>query len=339
MKAHAFALPTALLAAALIGGCGDASIGAAGETTTVTRAGEALTLTPHIDVQGIGEVFETVQLDHLDFDAELFVLPTDNKSNHPGAVVSIRVTVEDGEAHTEALDGDLVLEEAGRYRVLLRIDPSEDGVSVNVDGQVIDPQAVARSKGTAEPAPIAADDDGEGEGDGEPAPTPAEPAPTPAEPAPTPAEPAPTPAEPAPTPAEPAPTPADDPWGDAGEAYEPLPGGGGDAPSSEPAPTPAEPAPTAARGKGGEAGIDPGDSTGSGAAVSVSSRASFEFYVGVVEIETDDRELTITWDVSAWLRDLLAEPLGIAPEAAAETTNGVPGAFHDIAAAFQLIAH
>lgn len=314
MKAHA--LP--LLAAALLStACGDETTGPAGEATAVTRADEALALAPRVDVRGIDAVFATLLLERLDFDAELFVMPTENRNDHPGAVAAIRVIVQDGQATTESLDGDLVLDKAGRYRVLLRIDPSEDGVSVNVDGQVTDAESVARGKGVLEPAPVAADDDGESEGDDEPAPTPA---------------------EPAPTPAEPAPTPADDPWGQAGEAYEPLPGEPGQAPHSEPAPTPAEPAPTAARAKPGQPGIDPGDSRESGARISVSSRASFEFYVGVVEIETDDTELVITWDVSGWLRELLAEPLGIAPEPADDAGSDVPGAFHDIAAAFQLIA-
>lgn len=332
MKAHALA-PLALMLCATLVACGDETHPDGVADPHPAAGGEsALTLTPRIDVQGIGDVFETLHLAHLDFDAELFVLPTDNRNAHPGAVVAIRVNVDDEVASTESLDGDLALEHAGRYRVLLRIDPSEDGVSVKVDGEVVDPGAYTRNK--AEPAPIAADDSGGGgEGDDD------EPAPTPAEPAPTPAEPAPTPAEPAPTPSEPAPTPADDPWGEAGDAFEPIPGGEqGGPPRSEPAPTPAEPAPTPARAKADQPGIDPGDTRSAGATVSVSSRASYEFYVGVVEIETDDSELVITWDVSAWLRDLLAEPLGIAPGVDEAADPGVPGAFHDIAATFQLIA-
>lgn len=283
MKAHALA-PLALMLCATLVACGDETHpDGVADPHPAAGAASALTLTPRIDVQGIGDVFETLHLAHLDFDAELFVLPTDNRNVHPGAVVAIRVNVDDGVASTESLDGDLALEHAGRYRVLLRIDPSEDGVSVKVDGEVVDPGTYTRNK--AEPAPIAADDSGEGDDD-----------------------------EPAPTPAEPAPTPA------------------------EPAPTPAEPAPTPARAKAGQPGIDPGDTRSAGATVSVSSRASYEFYVGVVEIETDDSELVITWDVSAWLRDLLAEPLGIAPEVEEAADPGVPGAFHDIAATFQLIA-
>lgn len=267
MKASTLA-PIAALLAASLAGCGEvAPPPPVGDEAAIADEHGALLLAPRIDVQGLDDVFETLALDHLDFDAELFVLPTDNRSAHPGAVVAIRVAVDDGVARTESLDGLLELDAAGRYRVLLRIDPSEDGVSVNVDGAVDESPAVARAKGIAEPAPIAAD--------------------------------------------------------------------GGD---DEPAPTPAEPAPTPARGKADQPGIDPGATRGSGAPISVSSRASFEFFVGVVEIERGDTELVITWDVRTWLRELLAEPLGIAPEAEGDAATGVPGAFADFAAHFQLIA-
>lgn len=189
-----------MLAGALLGlaGCGD--VDRDDPTTlptdpTFATADGPLSLAPRVDVRGIEDVFDVLEVTHLSFDAELFVLPVDPSSANPGTVVTLRVEVADGEAHTEALGGEVMLETDGRYRVLLRIAPLDDGISVNVDGAFAGPEA---ERNKAEPAPTPA----------EPAPTPAEPAPTPAEPAPTPAEPAPTPAEPAPTPAEPAPTPA-----------------------------------------------------------------------------------------------------------------------------------
>lgn len=304
---------TLMLAGALLGlaGCGDVDRDGTAphptDPTLITESGP-LSLAPRVDVRGVEDVFDVLEVTRLRFDAELFVLPEESNADNTGAVVTLAVDVADGEAVTELVDGDLTLAADGRYRVLLRIAPLDDGISVNVDGAFAAPEPVR--------------------GKGEPAPTPAEPAPTPAEPAPTPAEPAPTPAEPAPTPAEPG-------WGHSGDDFEPCDTPG--LPSAEPAPTPAEPAPTPARTKEGLPGVDPGDTRDSGAPVSVSSREAYEFYVGVVEILPGDTELVITWDVRPWLRSLLADPLGITVE---ETDDipGAPGAFQGLGAQFLLIA-
>lgn len=302
----------ALLLTGLVG-CGDVEPGPAGEGEITAIAAESgpLALDPRVDVLGVEDVFDVLEVTHLGFDAELFLLPIDNGTDNPGAVATIRVDFVDGEAHTEAVDGALDLEAAGKYRVLLRIAPLDDGVSVDIHGAFAGPES-GRLKGDDE-----------------------EPAPTPAEPAPTPAEPAPTPAEPAPTPAEPAPTPADGGWGD-GDPYEPIPKDGPGLPSAEPAPTPAEPAPTPARAKDGEPAFDPGVTSAAGAPVSIASREAYEFYVGVVDVLPGDTELVITWDVRQWLRDLLAEPLGIDVEDTAP--DPIPGAFVPLGAQFQLIA-
>ena len=208
------------------------------------------------------------------FNAQVFVLPERLDDGLIGDAVPLRYDFNEGIAQSVAVERDLVLPNPGNYRVLLRVEPADDGVSLNVSGAFGAPEAVAREKGE---------------------------------------EPAPTTAEPAPTTAEPAPTAADGTEGE-GEANEPAPttadsADSDDAPSSEPAPTTAEPAPTTARNKGDT--FDPGTTEEAGERLFYTSREAFEFYAGVVTVTAESRELVVTWDVRPWLRLVLSEPLGI----------------------------
>ncbi|MCB9524388.1 MAG: hypothetical protein H6702_13600 [Myxococcales bacterium] len=299
------------LAAVAALGCGEtdavappsgASAGAAGPQHT---AAGALVLAPDVRLVGLGDIFDQLQVTHLSFDAELFLLP---EGDGDPASVAVRYTFDDEDGPSTRLLADpLSLTEPGRYQLLVRIRPNaDDGVAVRVAGAVDGELAavVARAKDDAEPAPTPA----------EPAPTPAEPAPTPADDPDGPQEPAPTPAEPAPTPAEPAPTPASDPA----------------APVDEPAPTPAEPAPTPAREAGDEPAPTPAREKGDGPVaggdgretVFVRSTSAHEFFAGTVEVDAADRTLVVTWDARRWLRSMLAQPLGL--DRSAEPVEQVP---------------
>ncbi|MCB9538037.1 MAG: hypothetical protein H6704_17425 [Myxococcales bacterium] len=242
---------SALLALA---GCGDedaAISGRAGSAAPVdgpaSAAESKLVLTPRVELIGLGDVFDALRVTRLAFTAEVFLLPEEVGAG-VGDAVDIRFDFEDGVADTATLQRDLHLDAPGRYRILLRLyAPDAETASVEVQGTVLDAEAIARNKAD----------------------------------------------EPAPSPAEPAPSPADE--------------------ADEPAPSPAEPAPSPARQKPDDdpAGLRPGELLPEGQPVDVALRRSFEFYAGTVEVTDGDRELVVTWDIRAWLRVMLAEPLGL----------------------------
>ena len=304
-RALAILVSTSLLAL----GCGDATVDSSSDSPNAHPAWgktqtsqQALQLTPRIELKGLSDVFDVLELTEVTFNAEMFVLPEHLEDGLLGDAVPLRYDFSDGTAQSIVTERDLVLPNPGTYRVLLRVEPADNGVSLNLAGAYGAPTAVAREKGDEEPAP-----------------TTAEPAPTTAEPAPTTAdnpdeEPAPTTAEPAPTTAEPAPTVADNIDGEGEPVNEPAPTtadnvDGEGMPSSEPAPTTAEPAPTTARNKGDT--FDPGTTQEGGERLFYSSREAFEFYAGVVTVTPESKELVVTWDIRPWLRLVLSEPLGI----------------------------
>jgi len=303
------ALAILVSSAVLTLGCGDVTVENPGESPNahpawgkVNASQQALQLTPRIELTGLSDVFDVLELTEIAFNAEMFVLPEQLDDGLLGDAVPLRYDFSDGTAQSIVVERDLVLPNPGNYRVLLRVEPADNGVSLNLAGAYGSPTAIAREKG-----------------DDEPAPTTAEPAPTTAEPAPTTAddpdeEPAPTTAEPAPTTAEPAPTVADNIDGEGEPVNEPAPTtadgiDGEGTPSSEPAPTTAEPAPTTARNKGDT--FDPGTTQEGGERLFYSSREAYEFYAGVVTVTAESKELVVTWDVRPWLRLVLSEPLGI----------------------------
>jgi hypothetical protein len=315
----------------LIGfGCGESTIDSEGDNpnghSTWGKTGssqQALQLTPRIELTGVSDVFDALELTQIAFNAQLFVLPERLDDGLIGDAVPLRYDFNEGIAQSVAVERDLVLPNPGNYRVLLRVEPADDGVSLNVSGAFGAPEAAAREKGQ-------------------------EPAPTTAEPAPTTAdgndddEPAPTTAEPAPTTAEPAPTAADGTEGE-GEANEPAPttadsADSDDSPSSEPAPTTAEPAPTTARNKGDT--FDPGVTEEAGERLFYTSREAFEFYAGVVSVTAESRELVVTWDVRPWLRLVLSEPLGIPEtELGVGSTGGPSVGFRGATNNFKISTH
>ena len=333
-RALAILVSTSVLAL----GCGDVTVDNGGDSPNAHPAWgktqssqQALQLTPRIELTGVSDVFDVLELTEISFNAEMFVLPEHLDDGLLGDAVPLRYDFSDGTAESIPTERDLVLPNPGNYRVLLRVEPADNGVSLNVTGAYGAPTAVAREKGDEEPAP-----------------TTAEPAPTTAEPAPTTAdnpdeEPAPTTAEPAPTTAEPAPTTADniDGEGEGEPVNEPAPttadGADGEGtPSSEPAPTTAEPAPTTARNKGDT--FDPGATQEGGERLYYSSREAFEFYAGVVTVTAESKELVVTWDVRPWLRLVLSEPLGIpAAELDVGSTGGPSVGFRGATKSFKLV--
>jgi hypothetical protein len=265
----------------------------------------ALTISPTITVNGTEDVFEALDVTRISFDAELFLIPV-GLDGVAGDAVDVHFNFVDGEEETFVSGEDLLLQQEGRYRVLLRVQRSTDGISVDIGGSVTDHNFAGLYK--AEPAPTAARE----KDDAEPAPTAArekedcEPAPTAADD---------NDDEDSEDDCEPAPTAADD-NDEEGDTYEPAPTAARsgdndeDPPSAEPAPTPAEPAPTAARGKG-DTEFDPGDTEGAAHRLTVTSREEFEFYAGEVDIASGSTELVVSWDVTSWLRRVMARPLGL----------------------------
>jgi hypothetical protein len=265
-----------------------------------------LELRPRLRLVGLSEISEALEVERLEFEAELFVLPED--AEHVGDAVPIRFILDEDGARTELMERPLRLAGAGAYQVLVRVRPGVEGVSVAVGGALQSPEAPLER--------------GKFDGIEEPAPSPSEPAPSPSEPAPSPSEPAPSPSEPAPSPSEPAPSPSDG-------ADEPEP-------FAERAPR-AEEAPNA-RGKVDEAFGDPGEMEAGGEPLFVRSRRSFEFYAGVVEVTDGDRELLVTWDVREWLRSVLSEPLGLeTPIPISDPADEQPG-FDDVPTNFRIDA-
>ena len=307
-RALAILVSTSVLAL----GCGDVTVDNGGDSPNAHPAWgktqssqQALQLTPRIELTGVSDVFDVLELTEISFNAEMFVLPEHLDDGLLGDAVPLRYDFSDGTAESIPTERDLVLPNPGNYRVLLRVEPADNGVSLNVTGAYGAPTAVAREKGDEEPAP--------------------------------------TTAEPAPTTAEPAPTTADniDGEGEGEPVNEPAPttadGADGEGtPSSEPAPTTAEPAPTTARNKGDT--FDPGATQEGGERLYYSSREAFEFYAGVVTVTAESKELVVTWDVRPWLRLVLSEPLGIpAAELDVGSTGGPSVGFRGATKSFKLV--
>ncbi len=302
---------TLLLSLLLALACGDGDFAAgqrlAGEDPGHGAGGEGaeLALSPRVVPVGLGDVHDTLRIDRLGFDAEIFVLP--EGMDAAAASAAIRFDFADGVAHTALRGPAIELSRAGRYQVLVRVLPGDDDrSSVELEGAYVTLEALHKPE-DEEPAPLPAD----GNPTDEPAPLPADEGDE----------------EPAPLPAdegdeEPAPLPADE--GDEEPAPLPADEGEGELPSAEPAPLPADGGDDA-RGKSGGATEE----------VFVSSTRHFEFYAGVVDVRPGSTELVVTWDVRSWLRALLAGPLGLANETEVEATE--PG-FGDVETQFNVRA-
>ncbi len=311
-------LTSAVIGLALMGcGTGDFSDTDSNHEATAPNASDtdtqSLELRPRVELVGLEDIYDALQVDRLSFAAEIFVIPAEDATE--GAAASIRFDLRDGESSTRLLGQALSLAGTGRYQVLVRVRPNDEDVSVRIEGEYLTAEEIEARGKDEEPAPIPADES-ENPAD-EPAPIPADEA---EEPAPIPADEA---EEPAPIPAdeadEPAPIPADDP----------------DAPpSAEPAPIPAD-VPGEEREKGDDVlGFDHGSVQTEGDPILVTSGRAFEFYAGVVDVKAGSTELVVMWDVRSWLRALLAEPLGlpaadrVADEEADSGFSDVPRDFH-----------
>ena len=289
-------LSSILFIVAAIAACGDvtgdggdrqAVDGTDGPGATSTQAIQSLS--PELRLVGLADVSAAFEVQRLRFDAEIFLLPED--LDNVGDAVPIRFLLDEDGEYTDLPERALRVR-PGAYQVLVRVRPSDDGVSLSVAGEYAAPEEdeeiIQRGKAD-EPAPSPS----------EPAPSPSEPAPSPSEPAPSPSEPAPSPSEPAPSPSEPAPSPS-----------EPAP-----SPSDQASDLPSAERPAEADNDDGrrkdEEGLDAGETRSEGDSLFVRSTRSFEFYAGVVDIAEGDAEMLVTWDVRDWLRGVLAEPLGL----------------------------
>jgi hypothetical protein len=213
-------------------------------------------LEPQLRLVGLGDISESFDVERIRFDAELFLLPEDLAN--VGDAIPIRFLLDEDGEHTDLPERALRVR-PGAYQVLVRVRPSEDGVSLSVAGEYAAPEdeeeLVERSK----------------------------------------AEPAPSPSEPAPSPSEPAPSPSDE------ASNTELPSAERDDETDD----------GDSRQKPDEEGLETGDTRAEGDALFVRSTRSFEFYAGTVDIIEGDTDMVVTWDVRDWLRDVLAEPLGL----------------------------
>ena len=131
----------------------------------------ALTPAPTLSVTGLQSVFDVLKITNLSFKAELFLLPVDVENQGAGDAVAVEFDLSQDVEKLEVTGRPIRLAAAGAYRVLLRVQPSMSGVSVDVVGEIRTPIVILNK--AEEPAPTAA----------EPAPTAAreakcEPAPT-----------------------------------------------------------------------------------------------------------------------------------------------------------------
>ena len=286
---------------ALLVGCGesDERSSTAGDTANrkppinAYATENALTVEPVLEIAGVQDVFNLLDVTRLAFDAEIYVLPLDSGQYFGGDAVGVTFELDETGSSRVVTERALRLADIGAYRVLLRLKRRSDGISLDLSGLVsgallesieMEPAPTA-ARDKEEPAPTAARENcGDDEMGAQPG------------------------SEESDEACEPAPTAADDGDGDESGSME-----------FEPAPTAArngsdesmqEPAPTAARNN--KATIESIDSSTNGAAnLSVASRRDFEFYAGIVVLAKDDQELLIRWNIQRWLRSVLAEPFGL----------------------------
>ncbi len=163
----------------------------------------ALVIQPTLELIGMSDVYDRLVVTSLQFDAEVFLIPTNSDAFAKGDAVHVRYDFNEGYASTLRPEGDLQLLGPGTFRVLVRVRPEAEAPSVEVEGGY-------RS------ASLGKTDD----------------------PTPSPADPTPSPADPTPSPADPTPSPADEPDGADGSDDAP----GMTPPNADPTPSPAEPA-------------------------------------------------------------------------------------------------
>lgn len=108
---------------------------------------KSIYLNPNIEFVMGETVLGAFDVLYIGFDAELFLIPVDGGNI---AMKTIRVSVDNGESHTESVDGALALV-AGHHRVLLRVTPIDDRASVKIHGTPLVPE----SNGVVENVPIA----------------------------------------------------------------------------------------------------------------------------------------------------------------------------------------
>jgi len=314
-----------LLVAALPGCAEEPSItpsapaSGSGATASDEAREGALVIQPTLELIGMSDVYDRLVVTSLQFDAEVFLIPTNSDTFASGDAVHVRYDFNEGYASTLRPEGDLQLLGPGTFRVLVRVRPEAEAPSVEVEGGYRSASLGKTDDPTpspAEPTPSPAD----------PTPSPADPTPSPADPTPSPADPTPSPADPTPSPADPTPSPADEP-GDA-ESRDDAPAM--TPPNADPTPSPAEPAGTRSKT----------ERTAQSETIYVTSERAFEFYAGEVEIGPDAHTLFVSWDVRTWLRALLAQPLGLATTESSMPEQVEPSgsAFVDTRGDFRIIA-
>ncbi|MFN3202248.1 MAG: hypothetical protein ACE366_27840 [Bradymonadia bacterium] len=310
-RTHVGVLAGALMA---LTACGeglhdDAGLSGAEAAPTHDSAADGLHITPHVELLGLEDIYADFELTHLDFTARLFLLPADGSA--AGVSAELDVAFENGHVYTTLNTEQLVLAQGGTYDVLLGIYPASSRASVVIGGKVDLPaQDVPGldARGKAEEG-----DDFDEMPNLEPVPMPAR-------------------------------NPADDPGEASSGNDEPVPMPARNPESSDPHSEPV-PMPARNRGKGdlpeehesshNEVGI-PGEYevSGAGEPVFVQSRRIFEFRVGRIALTDDTRELWVTWDVSEWLSNLIADAFGEPTEDS--TSNDPNDGFSDTTRSFSL---
>ena len=184
-----------LLVAALPGCAEEPSItpsapasGAGTTTSDDTREG-ALVIQPTLELIGMSDVYDRLVVTSLQFDAEVFLIPTNSDTFASGDAVHVRYDFNEGYASTLRPEGDLQLLGPGTFRVLVRVRPEAEAPSVEVEGGYRSASLGKTDDPTpspADPTPSPADEPGDADERGDaPGMTPpnADPTPSPAEPA------------------------------------------------------------------------------------------------------------------------------------------------------------
>jgi hypothetical protein len=293
---------------------------------------DQITLAPRVVLLGLNEIDETIRLNELAFEAEIFVLPDDRAgTDGMGDVASVAYEYVRGRSLTSLLGEGVVLPGEGTYHVSVQIRAMADEPTVQVSGEYTEQVEQDLGGGGTDRAPYTPGSGDQGQSsDSEPTPEPMdgegdEPTPEPMDGEGD---------EPTPEPMEPTPEPMD------GEGDEPTPEPMDEGEGDEPTPEPMDEGAAETGGEGAATGGADRDAEGTfadevmtriqpdpGDPIQVDSFREFTFYAGTVEVRRDSTDLIVTWDVRGWLRALLAQALGlqVSEASVSEEVQALPG--------------
>lgn len=249
---------------------------------------DQITLAPRVVLLGLNEIDETIRLNELAFEAEIFVLPDDRAgTDGMGDVASVAYEYVRGRSLTSLLGEGVVLPGEGTYHVSVQIRAMADEPTVQVSGEYTEQVEQDLGGGGTDRAPYTPGSGDQGQSsDSEPTPEPMDGEGD-----------------------EPTPEPMDE--GAAETGGEGAATGGADRDAEG---TFADEVMTRIQ-------PDPGDP------IQVDSFREFTFYAGTVEVRRDSTDLIVTWDVRGWLRALLAQALGlqVSEASVSEEVQALPG--------------